>query len=89
MNRIAGKDMIGCEKAAVMPRLLEETGAMSGIKEDVIRLIEALPEDVTADDVLAEIHFKMQVDAGLKELNEGHAIAHEVVEERMSKWLSR
>ena len=38
---------------------------------------------------MAELYFKMQVDAGLKELNEGHAIAHEVVEERMSKWLSR
>ena len=62
---------------------------MAGVKEQVIRLIEALPDDVTTDDVLAEIHFKMQVDAGLKELNEGHAIAHEVVEERMSKWLSR
>ena len=52
---------------------------MAGIKEQVIRLIEALPEDVTADDVLAEIHFKMQVDAGLKELDAGQAIAHEGV----------
>ena len=62
---------------------------MSGVKEQVIRMIEALPDDVTIDDVLAEIYFKLQVDAGLKELDEGRGIAHEEVEERMSKWLSR
>jgi predicted transcriptional regulator len=61
---------------------------MSGVKEQVIRMIETLPDDVTIDDVLAEIYFKLQVDAGLKELDEGRGIAHEEVEERMSKWLS-
>ena len=62
---------------------------MSGVKEQVIRLIEALPEDVTTDDALAEIHFKMQVDAGLKELDAGQGISHEAVKERMAKWVSQ
>ena len=61
---------------------------MSGAKEQVIRMIERLPDDVTADDILREIYFKMQVDAGLEELDEGLGIPHENVEEHMSKWLS-
>lgn len=61
---------------------------MAGVKEQVIRLIEALPDDVTADDVLAEIYFKMQVDAGLKELDAGQAISHQAMKERMAQWTS-
>ncbi len=62
---------------------------MPGIKKQVIRMIEVLPGDVTTDDILGEIFFKMQVDAGLKELDEGLGIPHEAVGERMSKWLSQ
>jgi predicted transcriptional regulator len=49
-------------------------------------LIQALPDDVTVDDVMAELYFKLQVDAGLRELDEGKGIPHEEVEKRMSKW---
>ena len=44
---------------------------MSVIKEKVIKMIKVLPEDVTIDDIMAELYFKQQVDAGLKELEEG------------------
>ena len=50
--------------------VLEEDD-MSRVKEQMIQMIEALPDDVTADDVLSEIFFKMQVDEGLRELDEG------------------
>lgn len=62
---------------------------MAGIKEKVIQLIQSLPEDVTVNDIMAELYFKVQVDAGLKELDEGKGIPHEEVEERMSKWLTK
>jgi len=39
--------------------------------------------------VLAEIHFKMQVDAGRRELDAGLGISHQEIKERMAKWLSR
>ena len=60
---------------------------MAGIKEQVIQIIQSLPEEVTIDDIMAELYFKLQVDAGLNELNEGKGIPHEEVEKRMSKWL--
>lgn len=62
---------------------------MAGIKEQVIQLIQTLPEDVTVDDIMAELYFKLQVDAGLRELDEGKRISHEEVEKRMSKWLTK
>lgn len=60
---------------------------MEGIKQQVIQLIQALPEGATIDDIMAELYFKMQVDAGLKELDEEKFIPHEEVEQRISKWL--
>jgi predicted transcriptional regulator len=68
---------------------IKEVAKMAGIKEKVIQLIQSLPEDVTVNDIMAELYFKVQVDAGLKELDEGKGIPHEEVEERMSKWLTK
>lgn len=62
---------------------------MTALKQQVIQLIESLPEDVTIDDIMAELYFKIQVDAGLKELDEGKGIPHAEVEKRMSKWLTK
>ena len=62
---------------------------MAGIKDEVIQIIKSLPEDITIDDIMAELYFKLQVDAGLKELDEGSGIPHEDVEKRMSQWLRK
>ena len=61
----------------------------TAIKEQIIELVRAMPEDVTIDDVLEELFFKLQVDEGMAELNRGEGIPHEEVERRLSKWLSR
>lgn len=68
---------------------IKEVAKMAGIKEKVIQLIQSLPEDVTVNDIMAELYFKLQVDAGLKELDEGKGIPHDQVEGRMSKWLTK
>lgn len=62
---------------------------MSGAKQEVIQMIQSLPEEVTVGDILAELYFKLQVDAGLKELDEGKGIPHEEVEKQLSKWLTK
>lgn len=62
---------------------------MRKVKEQVIQMIESLPEDVTVDEIMAELYFKLQVDAGLRELDEGQAIPHEEIKKRMVKWLIR
>jgi hypothetical protein len=58
-----------------------------GVKEQVIKLVETLPEEVTVDDIMRELYFKIQVDKGLQELDEGMGILHNQVERRLSRWL--
>ena len=62
---------------------------MEKVKEKVIQMIRSLPDNVSVDDIMAELYFKLQVDAGLRELDQGKGISHEDVEKRMSKWLNR
>ena len=52
-------------------------------------MIETLPEEITVDDIMAELYFRQQVDAGLRELDEGKWIPHEEVEKRLSRWLKK
>ncbi len=60
---------------------------MPSIKQKVIKMIQSLPEEITVDDTMEEQYFKLQVDEGLRELDEGKGISQEEVEKRMSKWL--
>ncbi len=62
---------------------------MSKIKEQVIQMIKKLPDRVSVDDILTELYFKLQVDKGLKELDEGKGIPHKEAHKRMAKWLRR
>lgn len=62
---------------------------MAEVKQQVIKMIQELPNDISVEDIMAELYFRLQVDAGLKELDEGNGIAHEEVEKRMSKWLTK
>lgn len=55
----------------------------------MISFIERLPEDATWDDVMAELYFRIKVDSGLKDLDDGKGIPHDEVKERMSKWLAK
>jgi hypothetical protein len=54
------------------------------VKGDVIHMMENQPDNVTIDN---ESYFKTQVNAVLKELNEGFGIPHEEVRTRLSKWV--
>jgi len=58
---------------------------MAGVKQEVIQLVQLLPESATLDDVMAELYFKMQVDAGIKELDEGAGISHKDVAMRLTR----
>ena len=58
---------------------------MSELKETVIKMIRELPENVTLDDIMAELYFKQQVDSALKELDQGQGIPHETVKESIGR----
>ncbi|MEA1999436.1 MAG: hypothetical protein U9N61_08985 [Euryarchaeota archaeon] len=62
---------------------------MEAVKNQVIQIIKQLPDSVTVDDIFSELYFKLQVDAGLRELDEGKGISHQEVKKRLSKWMSQ
>ncbi len=62
---------------------------MEAIKDQVLKIIKKMPEDVTVDEIMSELHFKLQVDRGLQELDRGKSISHETVKKRVSKWLAK
>ena len=61
---------------------------MNVLKDSVVSMVKDLPDNVSLDEIMAKLYFKAQVDAGLKELDEGKGIPHEEVEKRMAKWLT-
>ena len=52
-------------------------------------MIEAMPANLTVEDVMEKLHFKVEIDSAIKELDEGKGIPHEVVKKRVNKWFSK
>ena len=64
----------------------------SDLKEDVIELIKKLPEDATLDDIIYHLYVKKKILKGIKDIEEGKTIPHELVMEnakkRLKEWLN-
>ena len=59
------------------------------VKDEVIKMIQNMPEETSVEDIMAELYFRYQVDEGLKQLDEGQGIPHEEVEKRCKTMDSR
>jgi predicted transcriptional regulator len=62
---------------------------MECIKDEVIKMISKMPDDVSIDDIMEELYFKLQVNRGLQDLEDGKGISHEEVEKKVQQWLSK
>jgi hypothetical protein len=62
---------------------------MNKEKDQVIEMIRQLPDESTVDDIMEELYFRMQVDRGIKELDESKGIPHQEVRDRLSRWLEK
>jgi hypothetical protein len=56
-------------------------------KDAILEMIRKLPDNVTVEDVMAELYFRQKVDRGLRELDEGKGIPHDQARDRLQKWL--
>lgn len=59
---------------------------MTRLKEDVIKFIEKLPDDYSMDEIMAELHFKQQVEEGLRVAEEGRVYSHVQVKNMVQEW---
>ena len=58
------------------------------VKEHVIEMIRRMPDDASVTDIMAELYVRQQIDAGLRQLDEGQTLSQKEVEQRLSRWLS-
>ncbi len=57
-------------------------------KDEVIKMIEELPNNVTLEDIIKELSVKAKIEKGLDQLNNGKYYSHEEVKEKFSEWPS-
>ena len=59
---------------------------MKTIKEEAKKLIDNLPDEVTWDDIMAELYFRQQVEQGIKDVAEGRVYSHDQVKKMVMEW---
>ena len=55
-------------------------------KKEAIDLIQKLPNSATTDDIIRELYFKRQVEAGLEDVAAGRAITTSQLRRRIARW---
>jgi predicted transcriptional regulator len=61
---------------------------MATAKEEILRMLETLPEDATWEDVQYSIYVRERIERGRREADQGKLLEQEEVENRMERWLA-
>ncbi len=61
---------------------------MQSVKEEILDLIEALPDTVTFDDVHYHLLVREKIDQGLTDIKEGRVVTEEEMDSRFKQWLA-
>ena len=61
---------------------------MATAKEEILRMLETLPEDATWEDVQHSIYVRERIERGRREADQGKLLEQEEVENRMERWLA-
>ena len=64
-----------------------QSSSMNAAKEEVIRLLELLPEDASLEDIQHHIYVRQKIDHGLEDAEAGRTLSEEELDQRMAKWL--
>lgn len=56
------------------------------VKEQMVRIIEAQPEDSSFDEILRELAFARMIRRGLEDVDQGRTVSHEEVRREVESW---
>lgn len=56
-------------------------------KETVIEMIQRMPDDATAPDIIAELYVRQKIDERLRQLDAGEGVPHDEAKRRFARWL--
>ena len=62
---------------------------MQTAKEEVIDLLNQLPDDSTLEEIQYHLYVRQKIQRGLQDADQGKVQAQEEVENRMLKWLAK
>ena len=62
---------------------------METAKEEVRRILDALPDDATLEDIQHRIYVRQAIAAGIRDVEDGRVVSQEEVERRMSRWTEK
>ena len=57
------------------------------VKEKVLEIIQALPEQFSIDDVVEKLIVLQKIETGLQQAKEGKTLSTEKAKEKLHKWL--
>jgi predicted transcriptional regulator len=60
---------------------------MNAAKEEVMRILERLPEDASLEDIQYHIYVRQKIEHGLEDVEAGRTLSEEEFDQRMAKWL--
>lgn len=60
---------------------------MSPVKQEVMRILESLPDDCSYEDVQYRIYLRETVDRGIRDIDAGRVVSQEEMERRVEQWL--
>ena len=62
---------------------------MNTAKEEVRKMLDQIPDDVSYEDIQYHIYVREKIERGIKDVEEGRVVSQEEVEQRMSRWLGK
>jgi hypothetical protein len=60
---------------------------MGQVKDEVVRLIQSLPDDCTIEEIQYHLYVRQKVEHGLAAADEGRTVSQEAAERRVEGWL--
>jgi hypothetical protein len=60
---------------------------VSPIKEAALKAIDNLPDDASIEDINYGIYILTRLEQARQEVAEGHLIDHDIIEQKMKKWI--
>lgn len=64
-------------------------GKMKTAKQEVLDLLEKLPDDASLDDIQYHIYVRQKIERGLEAAERGEIISQQEAERRMARWIER
>ena len=55
-------------------------------KQDLLEMVQALPDEVTISDFIADLEFRAKVDERIAAVDRGETVSHEEAVEHLRKW---